>query len=510
MINHFFVKEYLSFESAQLYFEKGLVVFTGPSGSGKSILLKALLATFGHEEAQAGMSEIEVACRMDLEEYGIESDEVTRFKQLKKGNTRYFVNNQALSKKVLQTISSDLVRFLSHKDYSDFSPSALLEMVDAKVSQKDTLHAKRLEDFAQTFRAYQTADKKLQELISEEQRLTELREFARFELEKITAIDPKIGEDEALLAIKKQLSKKEKITQSIAKAQAIFEIEHKVSEALSHLEVESAFFDDAMNMLRAHFESADTLIEALDEVDIEAVLNRIEAIGELKRRYGSIEEALEYKETKRAQVEKYDHFEEEKATLRKEVATLQAVLMEEADAIHVARMGVLTSLTQALNGYMKALFLRDATITLDAKSMDKTGVDSVRIDLGQTSLEHISSGEFNRLRLGILALKSQLLETQNGILILDEIDANLSGEESMSVAYVLKELAQSYQIFAISHQPQLTSQAHQHFFVYREGEQSCVKDLQAHERIDEIARMISGDLITQEAKQFALKLMGVS
>ena len=90
---------------------------------------------------------------------------------------------------------------------------------------------------------------------------------------------------------------------------------------------------------------------------------------------------------------------------------------------------------------------------------------------------------------------------------MDEIDANLSGEESMSVAKVLTKLAKNYQIFAISHQPQLTSQAKQHFLVYKEDGISRAKVLQSDERINEIARMVSGDSITQEAIQFAQKLL---
>ena len=95
----------------------------------------------------------------------------------------------------------------------------------------------------------------------------------------------------------------------------------------------------------------------------------------------------------------------------------------------------------------------------------------------------------------------------NGILFLDEIDANLSGKESESIAKVLKELSRYYQIFAISHQPQLSTSASQHFLVYKENNISTVKELDKNERINEISRMISGENITNEAKQFATTLL---
>jgi len=92
-------------------------------------------------------------------------------------------------------------------------------------------------------------------------------------------------------------------------------------------------------------------------------------------------------------------------------------------------------------------------------------------------------------------------------LMLDEIDANLSGEESMSVAKVLKKLAKHFQIFVISHQPQLTSMGDQHFLIYKDGNISHTKELNFNERIDEIARIISGDSISKEAKKFAKELL---
>ena len=90
--------------------------------------------------------------------------------------------------------------------------------------------------------------------------------------------------------------------------------------------------------------------------------------------------------------------------------------------------------------------------------------------------------------------------------MLDEIDANLSGEESMSVARVLRQLSKHFQIFVISHQPQLTSMGEQHFMVEK-GEESTVRELSLNERIEEIARMISGETVTTEAKNFAKELL---
>ena len=91
-------------------------------------------------------------------------------------------------------------------------------------------------------------------------------------------------------------------------------------------------------------------------------------------------------------------------------------------------------------------------------------------------------------------------------MILDEIDSNLSGKEAMSIANVLVKISKFYQIFAISHQPQLSSKAAAHFLVSKEGGVSSVKKLSEEEKITELARMISGKTITAEALEFAKKL----
>ena len=122
-------------------------------------------------------------------------------------------------------------------------------------------------------------------------------------------------------------------------------------------------------------------------------------------------------------------------------------------------------------------------------------------------MKKISSGEYNRLRLAFLATRQEFLQVSGGVLILDEIDSNLSGKESMSVANVLLKLSKKYQIFAISHQPQLSSRAHMHFLVEKEGDKSKVRLLNKNERIKELARMVSGEEIHEKAIDFAKSLI---
>ena len=139
--------------------------------------------------------------------------------------------------------------------------------------------------------------------------------------------------------------------------------------------------------------------------------------------------------------------------------------------------------------------------------MNESGADEISVSLNEAALKNISSGELNRLRLAFIATSAHLLGGGQGVLFLDEIDANLSGKEAMSIGEVLADLAKHYQIFAISHQPQLSSKANHHFLVQKIDGISSVRLLEDKERADELARMISGEHISDEAKSFAKKLL---
>ncbi len=505
MIERFYLRDFLSFKEAELEFTKGLVVFTGPSGSGKSILMNSILASLGLVEAQAGLSEATINFPINFDDAGIEEDELSIFKQIKKEKVRHFVNNQTISKKMLLSLSKSFVRHLSLRDYSDFKNENLLEMIDQVCLESDSEHLLKLLSYQEKFLRLKEIKKELLRIEEEEKKVHELREFAQFEINKIDLISPIAGEDEELMRIKKELSKKEKIEELIMNAEEIFSYENSVSSALDLLNTDASFFEDAMNELRAQFEASRERLVELGECNIEEILTRIEQIAELKHRYGSIEEAIAYKEQKLKELEHYESLDMQKEALRTEISLLNEAVLISSEKLSAQRQIALQKIVVSFNEFLKQLYLRSAKISLAKDELSLYGQDRVEIELDGTALEKVSAGEFNRLRLALLAVKS-LQVNEGGILMLDEIDANLSGEESMSVAKVLSHLAKSYQIFVISHQPQLTSQADQHFLVHRE-EYSEVKMLHDEERVYEIARMISGDKITQEAVQFARGLM---
>jgi len=507
MIERFYVKDYLSFKESELNIDSGLIVFTGPSGSGKSILMNSILSSLGASSCDASLCESCVTWDISDDKIGLTNEDINIFKSIKKDKSRYFINNQSISKKSINKITSNYLRHLSLKDFSDFENENLLAILDNRIEKKAKGILKLKQEYQDTFSEYKIAKNELEKIKEEEKKIVELKEFTTFEIKKIEDINPKISEDDELLEIKKELSKKEKVLEKLEFANKIFEYEHQVFSLLEDLDTDSSFFNDSMNELRAVLDNTQTKFSALDEIDIEDVLNRLEEISGLKRRYGSIEEALEYKEQKKLELIKYENIEFSKTKLEDKVKKLNNKIKTLADKITTLRTKSLKKFELDLNSYLKELYLRDAEMALEVGEYNKVGKDILSLKLNSIELQKVSTGEFNRLRLAILALKSEFMSKNGGILMLDEIDANLSGEESMSVAKVLRKLSKYFQIFVISHQPQLTSMGNQHFLIYKDKNVSKVKELTTDERIDEIARIISGENVSNEAKQFAKELL---
>ncbi|MDR1554441.1 MAG: hypothetical protein LBS39_00250 [Campylobacteraceae bacterium] len=292
MIESFYLKEHLSFKEERLNFNNGLIVFSGPSGSGKSIFFNALLSVFGLESCEALSLEAFVDEQIDLDEFGLQSDEVTIFKCVKQKSMRYFINSQAVSQKLSKQIAQSFISYLSLRDTSQFENASLISLIDNLAAQNDALHASKYEEYKSCFSSFLHAKEELDKIKSEEQRINELKELAFFEINKIESVNPKIGEDEELLEFKRRLSKKEKIANAISEASVIFESERAVNGALDLIGQESALFDECINFLKTVFEEEKQKLDELDDTDIESVLDRIEQISSLKNRYGNIEEIL--------------------------------------------------------------------------------------------------------------------------------------------------------------------------------------------------------------------------
>ena len=508
MISRLYLKECLSFKEVDLEFASGLNIFSGPSGAGKSILMQAILSLFSLSEVKSKLGEVTLS-NMNIKEeaFDISVDDDLIIKTIKKDNVRFFLNNQTISKKNLNSFSTKLIKHLNLKDTSDFKSSKMIDFLD-KLCKKENKKFIKLKDiFDIKYLELINFEKELKKINEDENKIEDLIEYTKYEIEKIETINPSINEYDELNYLKRKLSKKDKIEDAIKNASGILEYNQKVSTALELLEVDPAFFDEAINELNNVFEKFNDSLYELEDIDIENVLDRIEKLSSLNKRFGSIQEALDYKEKKKLELISYENISFEKLHLEKKVNESKLKVNELANEISVHRNKAAKILEKKINYYLEFLYLSNSKIIIKEKELDSLGIDEILFELNGVALTTISSGEYNRLRLALLTSMSEFDIVDKGILFLDEIDANLSGKESESIAKVLSKLSTSYQIFAISHQPQLSACSNQHFLVDKNQNESTVKLLNENEKINEIARMISGENITNEALQFAKNLL---
>jgi len=508
LINRLYLRELVTFDEVELEFSKGLVVFTGPSGAGKSVLISSILTSFGYTaQGAAKLCELTLDKPMQLTNSNYELEDELTVKTLKKEKLRYLIDGQNISKKVLYDMFVPYVQYLSVRDKSGFESNTLISMLDTSLLTKNKTFKKLLKEYKKRYANYRIKTQELDKIKEDEAKLAELIEFATYEVSKIEKINPQVGEDESLIQVKKQLSRVDKIKASLSTAMDIFAAESAVEEVYRLLDKNASVFTDAMNQVRADFEETEHLATELEEMDVEEILNRLSDITALQQRYGSIEEALSYKEAKQKELDGYKNIEQDKSMLESFLSMEYTELSTLARQISKARQKEAQQLEKTLKGYLITLKLPEFNFVFTSKVLCENGVDSVDAHLGNSNTSTLSGGEFNRVRLALMATTISDNAGQ-GVLILDEIDANVSGDESIAIAEMIGKLSKVYQIFAISHQPHLSAKADQHIVVTKDANKSQVIQLSNEGRIHEISRIIAGENPTKEAIDFARRLRG--
>jgi len=265
VITRIYIKNLLSFKEISLELNRGLTVITGASGCGKSIFINSILANFGITNQEAKLSEIELQ-NISLDEESIElfelEDEII-VKSLKRDRVRYFLNEQRVSKKRLKEIFKRQILYLSVRDKSGISSSDFLKLIDSTIKDNRFLELKGR--YSKLYDSYMELDR---EIKSKRERIKEIQErvdFLKYEIDRLEKINPKVGEYEELLKVKRQLSRIDKIQEISKRVNEIFNYEDSVYELLSILDRDDSYFSDAMNTLRGDLEEIGTFTEELNE-----------------------------------------------------------------------------------------------------------------------------------------------------------------------------------------------------------------------------------------------------
>ncbi|MDE4134428.1 DNA repair protein RecN [Phaeobacter sp. QD34_3] len=540
------IRDILIIDHLELNFQPGLNVLTGETGAGKSILLDSLGFVLGWrgraELVRQGATQGEVVAEFDLsedhpahrvlEEAGLPagSELILRRVNTAEGRKTAWVNERRCSGDVLRALSETLVELHGqHDDRGLLNPKGHRALLDAFAGAGAALAATRSawSEAAKARKTVEATRAALQAVRAEE-------EFLRHAVAELDKLDPQPGEDEALDARRRQMQGAERIRGDIARAHALLSegADPAMGEAQRWLEgvdgAEEAGLDAPLAALsRAMIELADAqdgverVLEALEfnPGELEDCEERLFAIRALARKHDVLPDDLAaHADVLRAKLAALDAGDQDLADQEAALARADKLYKDAAAALSGLRRARAVELDQAVMAELAPLKMERAVFEtrISEGQPGPEGHDDVAFTVATNPgapagpLNKIASGgELSRF---LLALKVCLRGEESAkTLIFDEIDRGVGGATADAVGRRLKSLAAGGQVLVVTHSPQVAAQGAHHWRVQKRVQDgmtlSEVVPLNAAERVDEIARMVSGDTITQEARAAAGALL---
>ena len=540
------ISDVLIIDRLSLALGPGLNVLTGETGAGKSILLDALGFVLGWrgraELVRAGAAQGEVVAVFDLppghaghvvlEAAGIGVDDgevILRRVNTADGRKSAWINDRRVSGDVLRDLSDTLVELHGqHDDRGLLNPRGHRNLLD-------TFAGLDLTSARAAWRARAAAREALAAAREAMGRAQAEEEFLRHAVGELDKLNPLAGEEAVLDARRRLMQGAERIRADIARAHGALSegAENAMRDALRWLEGASdkaeGRLDSAMAALnRALIELGDAAggvedaLRGLDfnPAELEALEERLFAIRALARKHSVLPDDLGgFADTLRARLAAIDGGAAGLAKLEKAQSEADATYVREAAKLTVARRAAAGRLDVAMAAELAPLKMERAVFVTEVAAGDPgpEGMDAVTFTVATNpgapagALNRIASGgELSRF---LLALKVCLLGDTPGLtMIFDEIDRGVGGATADAVGRRLKALSEQAQVLVVTHSPQVAAKGAHHWQVSKRVENgatlSTVRPLDADERIEEIARMLAGDTVTDAARDAARALLG--
>lgn len=552
MLARLAIRDIVLIDQLDLEFAAGLSILTGETGAGKSILLDALSLALGARGDGAlvrqGQMQGQVTAVFDLagdhpalalaRERNIETDGelILRRVQMADGRTRAFVNDQPVSAQMIRAISSGLVEIHGqHDERALLDASTHRALVDAYGA---------LEASVQSTRAAFDALKALEaELAAETARLAAARaeaDFAAHAHQELSKLAAKPGEEEALAERRTQMMQAEKVSADIREAHeslsgeasatpllaaAARRLERRLSQAPALIEPCVKALDEALQALDGAVGAIEAALRAadFDPQELERTEERLFALRGMARKYSAPVSGLAaLAEKYAADLAALDAGQARVAALSEAARTARRDYELAATALSKARQSSARELEKAVNGELPPLKLERARFIVEIASdpglVAADGIDRIEFCV-QTNpgsragplMKVASGGELARF---MLALKVALADRGSApTLVFDEIDTGVGGAVADAIGQRLARLALQAQVLAVTHAPQVAARSTRHFRIAKSdvgrGERVATRvlALDASGRREEIARMLAGATITEEARAAATRLI---
>lgn len=547
MLRSLEIRDILIIDRLELGFQPGLNVLTGETGAGKSILLDSLGFVLGWrgraELVRKGAAQGEVVAEFDiaadhpahavLEEAGLADDGALLLRRVNtaEGRKTAWVNDRRVSGDILRRLSDCLLELHGQQDDKGLlNPRAHRKLLDAFAGLEVKI--------SKTRKAWRNVADARKALVAAEEALAEMRaeeEFLRHALQEINTLDPQPGEEADLDAQRRMMQAADKVREDIAKASQALGLngaEGPMGDAQRWLEDAApdtnGALDDALAALdRARTELGEAqhgVSQVLDQLSfdpsaLEHAEERLFAIRGLARKHNIQPDALAgFAEDLRKKAGMLDAGDDQIAELRKAANCAQAEYDRCAEVLTAARQKAAKQLDKRMATELAPLKMERAVFTTQVEPGDAgpEGVDAVTFSVATNpgapagALNKIASGgELSRF---LLALKVCLTDGVSGLtMIFDEIDRGVGGATANAVGRRLAGLAEGGQVLVVTHSPQVAAQGAHHWRVAKEvkGGATLSRVIPVHgdDRVDEIARMLAGDTITEPARAAARALM---
>jgi DNA repair protein RecN (Recombination protein N) len=543
------IRNYALIDELEINFSERLTIITGETGAGKSILLGALGLIMGERadtkvfyndaekcvvEAYFDVSEYDLRAFFEEHELDYDPEVVIRRELSPTGKSRAFVNDTPANNQVLQRLTENLIDLHQQFDTLDIHHvNFQLRMIDALAD-----NGPMLKEYQQGYRQYAADKKRLAELIERSKSGAKEMEFLRFQLDELQSADLFEGEQESLEGELAQLTNAEDVKRSYGAAyNHLSDSEVNLVGQLQEIARSLSPTRKLSSQLSGISERMDGLIADLQDLakDCERVAEgtehdpqriaeaqeRLNVLYKLQKKHGvsGVAELLQIQSELETQTAGYTNLDGEIVQLEQSLAAQEKTLRKTASTLSQRRRAIPKVFEERVQAMLTQLSMPHARLKVEISELPQlgpTGLDDVQFlfatNIGARYLpikDVASGGELSRLTLCTKSLVADAIPLPT--LIFDEIDSGISGDVSLKMGLILKELSARHQVISITHTPQIAARADAHYFVFKkvEGQRTVtnVRYLAPEERLRSIAVMLSGNPPSEAAIATARELV---
>ena len=538
-------------QKAEVHFKPGLNVLTGETGAGKSILIDSINAILGNRTSKdlvrtgaskavirAAFEQVPDAVLNSLEKAGYErSDALMLSREITaEGKSTCRINGMPATASVLRELCGGLININGqHDSVGLLNPARHLGILD-DYAQNDA----EFQEYHVLYRELVRIKRELDAMITDEAEKQRKIDLLSYQVQEIEDAGLTAGEEQTLESRRKILANASAIRDKIAQSYALLSGDDESSGAVdllgeaSHAIDTAAQLDDALaaassQLLDLYYNAKDVaadLIGRLDSYDtndaeLDEIEQRLDLIYKLKRKYGdTVEDVIEFGQNAREELERIQSSQERHDHLQAEKRRLYALAREKAEALTQTRLNAFEALNKRISGTLDFLNMPGVRMTLrhTRGPLASHGQDSIEFYISTNPGEApkplakiASGGELSRITL---AIKNAMADKDAvPTVIYDEIDSGVSGKAAGRIGEVLRQSAQGHQILCITHTAQIAALADCHLLIQKnvanDRTYTEIHPLDEEGRVEALARLISGDHVTDISRANAREMLGL-